>query len=170
MGSLGLTEMVVCAAVTLAFPVRGAIGFGAATVAIPIMAFAVPVTLAVSLVSLLLVLTAPPPVFWDFEKVAWPEVLKTRPFSVIGVAIGLALFSNSGDAFLLCSLGVVIITYGWVGLLHMGPAWQGGVRWRTGAAALAGLGCGCLGAVYGTDSLARRGIGALDGLRHFAYN
>lgn len=150
---LGAWEIGVCAfAVTFAFAVRGATGFGASTVAIPMMAFALPVTLAVPVVSSLIVVTAVPQALRERRKIAWPEVLKAIPYSLLGVALGLAIFSNSGEAFLLRSLGVVIVVYGLVGLLAKGQTLEIRPGWRHGAAAVAGLTGGSVGAVYGAGS------------------
>jgi len=153
MGRLGAMEMLACAAaVTIAFAVRGATGFGASTVAIPLMAFALPVSLAVPVVSFLIIVSAVPQVLRERTRIAWAEVLHTLPFSVVGVAFGLAVFANSSDTFLLRSLGVVVIAYGLFGLLRKGRAPTVRPRWRTGLAAIAGLSGGILGVAYGAGS------------------
>ncbi len=159
MGGLGLVELAVCiAAITVAFAVRGATGFGASTVAIPLMAFFLPISIAVPLVSCLIVVQAVPQVFRDPQLIAWREILKTLPFSLVGVVLGLLVFSQSGDEFLLHSLGAVITAYGLVGLLGNGQPVVIAPRWRNGAAALAGLGGGTLGAIYGAGSAPIYGI------------
>jgi uncharacterized membrane protein YfcA len=159
MQGLGLPESAVClAAITFAFAVRGATGFGASTVAIPLMAFVLPISLTVPLISCLIVVSAAPQALRDHERIAWREILKTLPFSLVGVVLGLLVFSHSGDEFLLRSLGAVIAVYGLIGLAGKGRVFQVAPRWRTGAAALAGLSGGALGAVYGAGSAPIYGI------------
>ena len=153
MHSLETAQLVVCAiAVTVAFVVRGATGFGASLVAIPIMAFALPLTLAVPLVSLLIAIQSVPIAVRNRSRIAWREVLHTLPSSLLGVALGLAVFARSGEKFLIVGLGVVIIVYALHGLARKAEPLIIAPRWRKSVAVVAGLVGGSIGALYGAGA------------------
>ena len=153
MQELGTVDLVVSAcAITVAFAVRGATGFGASTIAIPVMAFALPVTLAVPLVSVLFALQALPLAVRNRNLIAWREVLHTVPSSLLGVALGLLVFANSAEALLVRGLGVVITLYALFGLCNSAAVLRVSARWRGPVAILTGLAGGSVGALYGAGA------------------
>lgn len=104
---IALTALVVYAA----FVVRGMSGFGSSLVAMPLLAFIMPIHTAVPLMGLLVFV-----LFWfllvrDRHDVIWREVWLLLAPTLAGVAAGIYFFSSLGNPLLLKFLGVVTIAY-----------------------------------------------------------
>src|ERR1700724_4771029 len=87
LSSLGLAFY---AAVLLsAFAVRSAAGFGAGLVAIPMLAFILPVSTAVSVATVLTTLSSIQQVSREWRQIAWRQFLVIFLYSMAGIALGL---------------------------------------------------------------------------------
>ena len=152
------TLLAAAAAVTLAYTVYGLTGFGAAIVAIPLLAqflplrFAVPMMLLFDLVAGLLLGLK------NGRSIDRREVLRLVPFLLVGMVVGVTLLARAPERWLLAVLGLFAVFYAGWNLLRrqttapVAPGW----------AVPAGLFGGAFTAMYGTggpiyaSSLARR--------------
>ena len=137
------------AVVTGAFAVRGGTGFGASTVAIPLLAFSMPLAIAVPVVSVLIVWNSLALIARDWRHIAWRAVLSTVPFTLVGVLAGLYFLTRMEERDLLRMLGVVVALYGLYGLLGADRAPAPPLRLRPMLAATTGIAGGSLGALFG---------------------
>lgn len=99
------------AIVVFAFFVRGMTGFGTSLMAIPLMVYVVPIHSAVVLMSLLgigvLLLLG----VRDRVHVAWDEVWRLAVPTLLGVVVGVWVFSQLNAAVMAKLLGVFIVGY-----------------------------------------------------------
>ena len=149
----------VAGVVFLATLVRSAFGFGEALVSVPLLAFVIPVTVAVPLATLLSVTVAALILAQDWRHVhargAWWLVAATLP----GVPLGLLLLTAVSPPVVKAVLAVVIIAFSTYCLL-------GRVRPRLENDRLAwlfGFGAGVLGGAYGMNGPPLVVYGALRG-------
>ncbi|HYC45280.1 MAG TPA: sulfite exporter TauE/SafE family protein [Burkholderiales bacterium] len=150
MDGLSSLELVFCAAVvTTAFAVRGGTGFGASTVAIPFLAFAVPLQLAVPVISALIIGNSVSLIAREWNRIAWRAVLVTVPYTAIGVGIGLYALTNLDDQSLLRGMGVIVALYGISGLVLRQGVHAVSPRYRPVLAATTGMAGGSVGALFG---------------------
>lgn len=94
-----------------AFVVRGMSGFGAGMVAVPLLAFAIPLQLAVPLCGMLVFFLFVVLLIRDRQKVLWPELWLLLPPTIIGVVFGLWLFAVLDNRILVMLLGGFLIVY-----------------------------------------------------------
>ncbi len=73
-----------------AFAVRGAAGFGAGLIAVPLLAFILPVPTAVAVATVLTMITSARQVGRDWGLIAWGQFFLVSFYTVIG--IGLAFY------------------------------------------------------------------------------
>jgi uncharacterized membrane protein YfcA len=133
----------------LAYAARGSTGFGAAA-AFPLMGLVVPMKVLIPAWTLLGICAGFTLVGRDFRNIEWKETLKILPTCVLGVLLGIYLFSIIDGVWLQRGLGVLVILYGgrslWATFRPIakprGPAWL--------LAALMGFGGGVVGATFGT--------------------
>lgn len=107
-----VTVAVAAAIVAFAFFVRGLSGFGSATIAVPLLAHVLPLTLAVPLLLVLDFVATLATLRIDRALVDRGEVRRLLPFGMIGVVAGVALLVRLPPALLLGSLGCVIVYFG----------------------------------------------------------
>src|ERR1700744_4949657 len=89
MSSLSVFDLTLYALVMVgAFAVRSAAGFGAILIAIPILAFIMPLTTAVAATTVLTLLTSIHHVSRNWRHVAWPHFFRVSFYTVIGLALG----------------------------------------------------------------------------------
>jgi uncharacterized protein len=95
----------------VAYAVRGTTGFGGQAIAVPLMALILPLQVVVPAITVLTALSSF--TYWrrDRGKIAWGEILKLLPFTLLGVALGLWIFGMVDPATLTRSFGVFIILY-----------------------------------------------------------
>jgi uncharacterized membrane protein YfcA len=98
--------------VVLACAVRGGAGFGGQAFAVPLLALIMPLGTALSVMVVLAVLSALGHVRRDWPKIAWTEIRRLLPYSVIGVLIGLYVLARLDTRVLIKTFGVVVILYG----------------------------------------------------------
>lgn len=105
------------AAVMAAYAVRGTAGFGGQTVAVPLLTLMLPITAVVPAVTVLTVVSSV--VHWlrDWNKIAWREIARLMPFTLLGVLAGLYLFDQFEPRTLTRALGIFVLLYACFALL-----------------------------------------------------
>ncbi len=112
MFDLSLFQLLSIAAVTfLAFVVRGMSGFGAGLIAVPLLAFVIPLQLAVPLFSLLVFVLFVILTIRDRQQVVWSELRLLVPPTIIGALAGLWLFAILDNRMLVIMLGTFLVCY-----------------------------------------------------------
>jgi len=95
----------------LAFVVRGMSGFGAGMIAVPLLAFVIPLQLAVPLCSLLVFVLFVILVIRDRREIVWSELRLLLPPTIIGALAGLWLFASLDNRMLVLMLGSFLVCY-----------------------------------------------------------
>src|ERR1700722_15537394 len=72
-----------------AFAIRSAAGFGAGLIAIPMLAFILPVSTAVSVATIFTTLSSIQQVSREWRQIAWRNFLIIFCYSMVGVGLGL---------------------------------------------------------------------------------
>lgn len=101
----------IAASVFFAFVVRGMSGFGAGMIAVPLLAFVIPLQLAVPLCSLLVFVLFVILVIRDRREIVWEELRLLLPPTIAGALAGLWLFAVLDNRVLVLLLGVFLILY-----------------------------------------------------------
>jgi hypothetical protein len=101
----------IATAVFIAFVVRGMSGFGAGMIAVPLLAYAVPLQIAVPLCSLLVFVLFIVLLIRDRRQVIWPELWRLVPPTIAGALIGLWLFAVLDNRILVTMLGGFLVLY-----------------------------------------------------------
>ena len=106
--SLSWLELAYCGVVIVAcYALRGSTGFGAAA-AVPLLALVVPVKILVPVWTLLGIASSLTIVARDYRAVAGTALLRTLPTGLIGIAIGLYVFTQLDSRTLARGLGVLV--------------------------------------------------------------
>jgi uncharacterized protein len=100
-----------CVVIVAAYALRGSTGFGAAA-AMPLLALVVPLKLLVPVWTLLGLASSVTIVARDYRHIAIRELATTLPAGLIGIGIGLYVFTALDTATLACGLGILVIAYG----------------------------------------------------------
>src|SRR4051812_15684773 len=95
----------------IAYSARGASGFGAAA-AMPLLGLVIPLKILVPAGTLIGIVAGTALIGSDRNKVAWAEMLKLVPGTVVGIAIGLYVFTLLSSDTLAKWLGVLVLAYG----------------------------------------------------------
>lgn len=101
----------IAAVLFFAFVVRGMSGFGAGMIAVPLLAFVIPLQLAVPLCSLLVFVLFVVLVIRDRQEVVWSELKLLVPPTIIGALAGLWLFASLDNRVLVLMLGSFLVLY-----------------------------------------------------------
>ncbi len=101
----------IAAVLFFAFVVRGMSGFGAGMIAVPLLAFVIPLQLAVPLCSLLVFVLFIVLVIRDRREVVWSELKLLVPPTIIGALVGLWLFASLDNRVLVLMLGLFLVLY-----------------------------------------------------------
>ena len=132
----------------VAYSARGASGFGAAA-AMPLLGLVLPLKVLVPAWTLIGIAAGTALLGSDRKKVAWGEVIKLVPGTLIGIGIGLYVFTLLDSETLAKWLGILVLAYGlyslWGTFGAAKPHLPPGI-----AAALGGLGGGMTGTIVGT--------------------
>ncbi len=107
----GLQLAWVVAVFFFAFVVRGMSGFGAGMIAVPLLAFVIPLQLAVPLCSLLVFVLFVILVIRDRREIVWSELRLLVPPTIIGALAGLWLFASLDNRMLVLMLGSFLVCY-----------------------------------------------------------
>jgi len=98
-------------AITAAFAARGATGFGAAAVAVPLTSLVFPVQVVIPVIAILQFLSMSEFSIRNWRAVAWRAVLHLIPAMMVGVGLGLFLFATVGPGAITKGLGICVIAY-----------------------------------------------------------
>ena len=132
-----------------AFAVRSAAGFGAVLIAMPMLAFVLPVSTAVSVTTALTAITSVHHVSRDWHRVAWPHFAVMAFYSAIGIVLGFYFISMLDEDALRHSLGVFLIVYSVYALATATSPPVLPARWQRALAAGTGVAGGLLGTLFG---------------------
>jgi len=94
-----------------AFAVRSAAGFGAGLIAIPMLAFILPVSTAVSVATVFTTLSSVQQVSREWRQIAWRQFIIILLYSMVGIGLGLYFIKILNEGILQRCLGVFIIIY-----------------------------------------------------------
>ena len=94
-----------------AFVIRGMSGFGAGMIAVPLLAFVIPLQFAVPLCSLLVFVLFIILVIRDRRQVVWDELKLLVPPTIVGALAGLWLFAILDNRMLVMMLGTFLVLY-----------------------------------------------------------
>ena len=140
------TLLAAAAAVAVAYTVYGLTGFGAAIVAIPLLAQFLPLRVAVPMLLLFDLVAGLLLGLKNHRSIDKPELLRLVPFLLLGMVAGVYLLARAPERWLLAVLGLFAMLYAAWNLLRRpatGPVARGWV-------VPAGLFGGAFTAMYGT--------------------
>jgi uncharacterized protein len=133
----------------IAYAARGASGFGAAA-AMPLLGLVIPLKVLIPAWTLIGLAAGLVLFGQDRKNIAWGDMLRLVPGSLVGIAIGLYLFKQLDSDALATGLGVAVLLYGAYALwstFGTPPSWSVP---KAAAAPVAGVLGGILGTVLGT--------------------
>lgn len=118
------------AVVFVAYALRGATGFGAGVVSIPLLLFALPLPVVIPLVTAMGMVASFGQAVHQRRSVHWPGLWRLILPTLVGVAAGLWLFASIDSQLLLRALALFIIGYALSGYLPWrlsggAPRWLG---------------------------------------------
>jgi len=148
--ALGPLELIAAAvALMAAYAVRGTAGFGGQTVAVPLLTLLMPITIVVPAVTVLTVVSSV--VHWlrDWNKIAWREIARLMPFTLLGVLIGLYLFDRFEPRTLTRALGVFVMLYACFALMSASRPVAGPSRLLRRLGPVLSAVAGAIGTVFG---------------------
>jgi uncharacterized protein len=132
-----------------AFTVRSAAGFGAVLIALPVLAFVMPISTAVSVTTVLTALTSMHQISRDWRLVAWRHFAIMAFYSAVGIGLGFYFIKLLDEHALRHGLGVFLILYALYALATAGVARRISARWSGVLAAITGIAGGLLGTLFG---------------------
>jgi len=147
LSSLGLAFYVVV--LIGAFAVRSAAGFGAVLIAVPMLAFVLPVPTAVAVATALTVVTSTQQVSRGWSQIAWAQFFIVSFYTMIGIGLGFYFISTLNENALRRGLGGFLILYSIYALWTRGASPVLPTRWHGALAAAAGIIGGFFGALFG---------------------
>lgn len=150
MEALGPLELIAAAvALMAAYAVRGTAGFGGQTVAVPLLTLLMPITIVVPAVTVLTVVSSV--VHWlrDWSKIAWREIARLMPFTLLGVLIGLYLFDRFDPRTLTRALGIFVMLYACFALMSASRPVAAPLRLMRRLGPVLSATAGAIGTVFG---------------------
>jgi uncharacterized membrane protein YfcA len=143
---IGLTAVVVTV-VFVATLVRSALGFGEALIAVPLLAFVLPVTVAAPIAALLSITVSAVVVAQDWRHVQLGSASRLVLSTMIGIPIGLFLLRSVPEVVVKAALGVMVAGFAASSLFARDttPLQDDRLAWLFGAIA------GVLGGAYGMN-------------------
>ena len=143
---LTINELVLCIVIIfVAYVIKGLSGFGSGLVAIPLLAFFLPLPFIVPVLALVSYTGTVYQSFTYRSDVVWRDLWPLLPFSLAGITIALWLLVNTDVTVLTLTLGIFIFCYAVYSLLP--HEIKSGSRWW---AVAAGSSAGLIGALFGT--------------------
>jgi Sulfite exporter TauE/SafE len=118
-----------------AFTVRSAAGFGAVLIAMPMLAFVMPVSTAASVTTVLTAITSMHQVTRDWHRVAWRHFAIMAFYSAIGIGLGFYFIKLLDERALRHGLGVFLIFYSLYAVATSKVSRTIPARWRNALAA-----------------------------------
>lgn len=153
MDALGPIELIAASlAVMLAYAVRGTAGFGGQTVAVPLLTLMMPITIVVAAITVLTVASSFVHWLQDWRRIAWREIARLMPFTLLGVVAGLYLFDHFDPRVLTRALGVFVILYACFALLTASRPVAAPARILRPAGPLLSATAGVVGTVFGSGA------------------
>lgn len=150
MEQLSAWQLLFCAVVvTLAFAVRGGAGFGGGAIAVPLLALVFPVPVTVSVVTVLNMLSSVGHGITDWRSIAWREIRRIVPGSLLGVLVGLWLLTLFDPKPLARALGVFVVFYAVYVMVFAGRTPVIPPRWMLPVAAVTSFAAGVVGSLFG---------------------
>jgi uncharacterized membrane protein YfcA len=138
-GLAGPWAFAFCVAVVFAgYALRGATGFGAGVVAIPLLLLVLPLTVVIPVVTTLGIAASVGQSVQEFRHVDWRVLRSLALPTAAGVALGLWLFAAIDQQLLLKAFGAFIIGYGLWSFVPRRPAVRLPQRALAGAAGISG--------------------------------
>ncbi|HVC56486.1 MAG TPA: sulfite exporter TauE/SafE family protein [Stellaceae bacterium] len=132
-----------------AFAVRSAAGFGAGLIAVPMLAFILPVSTAVSVATALTTLTSVGQVGRDWRHIAWRQFAVLEFYTIIGIGMGFYFIRFLDERSLRRGLGVFLIVYSLHALWKANASPVLAARWHGLLAAVVGILGGLFSALFG---------------------
>jgi uncharacterized membrane protein YfcA len=132
-----------------AFAVRSAAGFGAVLIAMPMLAFVLPVSTAVSVTTALTAITSVHQLSRDWRRVAWRHFGIMAAYSAIGIGLGLYFITLLDEHALRRCLGAFLILYSLYAVATAKASRTVSTRWHGPLAAGTGIVGGLLGTLFG---------------------
>lgn len=150
MDALGPLELIAAAfALMAAYAVRGTAGFGGQTVAVPLLTLLMPITIVVPAVTVLTVVSSVVHWLQDWSKIAWREIARLMPFTLLGVLIGLYLFDRFDPRTLTRALGIFVMLYACFALMSASRPVAAPLRLMRRLGPVLSATAGAIGTVFG---------------------
>ncbi len=139
-------ETLICVAIIfISYVVKGLSGFGSGLIAVPLLAFFLPITFIVPLLGLLSYSGTIAQSVQLKRQVVWPDIWPLLPFSLAGISLAVWLLVNLDPKWLVRGLALFVVSYSVYTLLPI-PALRGSRWWAIPAGSLGGI----VGALFGT--------------------
>lgn len=132
-----------------AFAVRSAAGFGAGLIAVPMLAFVLPVSTAVSVATALTTLTSVGQVGRDWRHIAWRQFVILEFYTILGIGVGFYFIKFLDENTLRHSLAIFLIVYSVYALWTANASLVLPARWHGVLAAVVGIVGGLFSALFG---------------------
>lgn len=98
-------------AIAAGYAVRAVSGFGAGLIATPLLTFVLPLPVTVPLITVIGMFAGSRQIVRDWRIVDWASIARMVPGSLVGVALGLYLFTSLDQVLLARALGGYILVY-----------------------------------------------------------
>lgn len=150
MSNLSAPEFAYCAAVIFtAYALRGSTGFGS-VIGMPLLALVLPMKALVPVWTLLGFASSAAILGRERRNVAVDAVIAFTPWCLIGIALGLYVFTRFDSRMLARGLGVLIIAYAALAMWNATRAPDREIILPRAAGPLSGTVSGLVGAIFGT--------------------
>ena len=150
MEALSPLQAVYCSLVVVAgFAVRGGAGFGGGVVTVPLLAVVLPIQLVVPVMTALNFLAAARHGVRHWNAIQWRDLMRLMPPALLGVGLGLYLFTVLDPRPLSRALGFFVIVYAVYVFASAGRLPQVPERWLALLAAAMGASAGLAGTLFG---------------------
>jgi len=144
-------QLLFCALViVLAFAVRGGAGFGGGAVAVPLLSLVFPVQVTVPVTTILNMLSSIGQGVADRRLIAWHEIRRIVPASIVGVFAGLYLLQMLDPKPLAKALGIFVVVYAIYALIMADRTVQVPPRWQRPVAYVTSVIAGMVGSLFGS--------------------
>lgn len=139
-------ETLICVAIIfISYVVKGLTGFGSGLIAVPLLAFFLPIPFIVPLLGLLSYSGTIAQSVQLRRQVMWRDVWPLLPFTLLGISLAVWLLVNLDQQWLVRGLAVFVMIYSVYTLLPI-PALHGSRWWAIPAGGLGGI----VSALFGT--------------------
>ncbi len=139
-------ETLICIAIIfISYVVKGLSGFGSGLIAVPLLAFFLPITFIVPLLGLLSYSGTIAQSVQLRRQVMWHDIWPLLPFSLAGISLAVWLLVNLDQQWLVRGLALFVVVYSVYTLLPIPPL-RGSRWWAMPAGSLGGI----VGALFGT--------------------